>query len=82
MRFMYYFISFCTGKYKFRIYDFFVDKTSKELLFIITPIIRFEPLLITLPELMKKEEIISTLDPDSLKIYEELLSHIKSQTVT
>jgi hypothetical protein len=76
MKFIYYFLSFFTGKYKFRIYDFFVDE-NKSVVFVITPITRFAPETILLENLVKNQKILGKLDPDSLRIFKKVLNQVE-----
>jgi hypothetical protein len=81
MRFMYYFLSIFTGKYKFRVYDFFVDD-KKNVVFVITPITRFAPETILLENLVKNQKILSRLDPDSLRIFKKVLNQVEQSVST
>jgi hypothetical protein len=76
MKLIYYFLSALTGKYKFRIYDFFVTE-DKKIMFVVSPITRFVPETLCLEDLIKNQKLLDRLDPDSLRIFKKVVSQVE-----
>lgn len=77
MKFLTYFTSLFTNKTQYKIYADYLVNDQGQVVFVVTPVCRFEPEAIPLENLLDRPGILKNLDPDSAKYFNDSFAYIQ-----